>query len=268
MRWDGSLVDELGRSDETRVAVAGDWHSNIMWIQQALSALHRFAPGVSTILHTGDFSILPEARGKRFLQAVDAACRENGIDRILVTPGNHEDWPRLDTLFAARPGEAIRLSASVWVMPRGYRFSIHGRTVMSFGGAASLDAAYRRTRGTWWASEMPKSEDVAAAVVAGDVDVLITHETIMDGTAQVEARLLANPLHWDETALAYSRQSRALITYLWQGVKPAILAHGHIHVADQRTVQSGQRIYALANDGQRKNIGVVDLASLAWTWID
>jgi hypothetical protein len=167
MKWGGSLLDELGRVDDARLAVAGDWHSNIMWIQQVLSELRRLAPDVSTILHTGDFSILPEARGKRFLRAVDAACRENGIDRILVTPGNHEDWPRLDALFAARPGEAVRLSASVWLMPRGYRFSIHGRTFMSFGGAASLDAAYRRTRGTWWASEMPAPEEVAAAVAQG-----------------------------------------------------------------------------------------------------
>ena len=268
MKWGGSLVDELGGVDDTRVAVAGDWHSNIMWIQQVLPALRRFAPDVSTILHTGDFSILPEARGKKLLRAADAACRENGIDRILVTPGNHEDWPRLDTLFAARPGEAIRLSASVWVMPRGYRFSIHGRTFMSFGGATSLDAAYRRTRGTWWASEMPTSEEAAAAVVAGGVDVLVTHETIMDSTARVEARIRANPTHWDETALAYSLQSRALITRLWREAKPAILAHGHIHVADQRMLPSGQRIYALANDGQRKNIAVIDIASLTWTWID
>ena len=160
------------------------------------------------------------------------------------------------------------MSASVWVMPRGYRFSIQGRTFMSFGGAASLDAAYRRTRGTWWASEMPTPEEVAAAVAAGGVDVLVTHETIMDGTARVEARIRANPMHWDKTALAYSRQSRQLITRLWQGVKPAILAHGHIHVTDQRTLPNGQRIYALANDGERRNIAVLDLARLAWTWIN
>jgi hypothetical protein len=39
-------------------------------------------------------------------------------------------------------------------------------------------------------------------------------------------------------------------------------------VADQRTLPNGQRIYALANDGQRKNIAVIDLAPLTWTWID
>lgn len=263
MKWTGSLVNVLQHAEETRVAVAGDWHSNIMWIQQALPALQRFAPDVHTILHTGDFSFLPEARGKGFLRAVDAACRENGVERILVTPGNHEDWPRLVSLFAARPGEAVQLSASVWAMPRGYRFSIHGRTFMSFGGAASLDAAHRRTRGTWWPAEMPTVEEVAAAVATGDVEVLLTHETIMDGTARVKARIRANPMRWDETVLAYSRQSRTLITRLWEGVKPAILAHGHIHVADQRTFPTGERIYSLANDGQRKNIAAIDLASLA-----
>ena len=254
--------------EETRIAVAGDWHANHLWVQSAIPALHAAAPDVRTILHAGDFGILPDKRGKGFLAAVDAQCQEMGIERVLVTPGNHEDWPRLVNRFASRPGEAIHLSDRVWALPRGFRFRLAGRSFMSFGGAASLDYAYRRARGTWWPEEMPTVDDVAAAIAGGPVEVLITHETLVGGTSKVEAVLRSNPQGWDEHALEYSRTSRRLITALWNGVRPDVLFHGHIHVADRIELPTGQRIVSLGSDGQRKNIGMLDLVDLAWSWID
>jgi len=261
-------MKDLTLQGETRVAVAGDWHGNHLWIQQALPALHDAAPEVRTILHAGDFGISPGPRGKAFLAAVDAQCKVSRIERILVTPGNHDDWDRLTRRFASRPGEAIRLTEVVWVLPRGFRFTLAGRTFMSFGGAASLDYAYRRARGTWWPAEMPTVEDVAAAIAGGPVEVLITHEAIDGGTARGEAVLRSNPMGWDEAALEYSRKSRRLITALWAGVEPDLLFHGHLHAADRVQLPSGQRIVSLGSDRQRKNIGVLDLAGLAWSWID
>jgi hypothetical protein len=261
-------MTDLTFPGETRVAVAGDWHGNTMWIQQALPALHSAAPDVRTVLHAGDFGISPGPRGKGFLSAVDAQCRVSGIERILVTPGNHDDWDRMTQRFAARPSEAIRLTDVVWVLPRGFRFALAGRTFMSFGGAASLDFSYRRARGAWWPAEMPTDEDVASAIEGGSVDVLITHETITGGTAKVEAVLRSNPQEWDEDALEYSKASRRLITRLWAGVEPALLFHGHLHVADRVQLPTGQRIVSLGSDRQRRNLGVLDLVGLAWSWID
>ena len=261
-------MTDLTLPGENAVAVAGDWHGNHLWIQQALPALHSAAPDVRTVLHAGDFGISPGPRGKAFLAAVDAQCKISGIERILVTPGNHDDWGRLNQRFASRPGEAIRLTETVWVLPRGFRFVLAGHTFMSFGGAASLDYAYRRARGTWWAAEMPTDADVASAIDGGSVEVLITHETITGGTAKVEAVLRSNPQEWDEAAVEYSRVSRGLVTTLWAGVEPALLFHGHLHVADRAHLPSGQRIVSLGSDRQRKNVGVLDLATLAWSWID
>ncbi|GAB2456466.1 hypothetical protein GCM10027029_17760 [Conyzicola lurida] len=255
-------------SGETRIAVAGDWHANRLWVQSVIPALHETAPDVRTILHAGDFGILPDKRGKGFLAAVDALCQEAHIERVLVTPGNHEDWPRLVNRFASRPGEAIRLSDRVWVLPRGFRFRVAGRSFMSFGGAASLDYAYRRARGTWWPEEIPTVDDVSSAIGSGPVEVLITHETIVGGTWRVETVLSTNPQGWDDDALEYSRTSRQLITALWNGVSPEVLFHGHLHVADRIELPTGQRVVSLGSDGQRKNIGLFDLVDLAWSWID
>jgi hypothetical protein len=261
-------MNDFTTPGETRVAVAGDWHANTMWVQSILPALHSAAPDVRTVLHAGDFGFLPGRTGKGFLNAVDAQCAASGIEQILVTPGNHDDWDRLNARFAARPGHPIRLTDAVWALPRGFRFALGGRTFLSFGGAASLDFAYRRARGTWWPAEMPTAEHVAATVDGGPVEVLVTHEAVDGGTSKVEAVLVSNPMDWDEDSLAYSRASRRLISTLWVGVEPKLLFHGHLHAADCVRLANGQRIVSLGCDRQRKNIGVLDLADLAWSWID
>ena len=261
-------MNDLTLAAESRVAVAGDWHGNHLWIQSAIPALHDAAPDVRTILHAGDFGILPGRRGKGFLAAVDAVCSSAGIERVLVTPGNHEDWARLTARFASRPGQPIRLTDAIWVFPRGFRFSLAGRLFMSFGGAASLDFAYRRARGMWWPAEVPTLDDVVAAAAGGPVDVLITHEAIVGGTSKVDAVVMSNPMKWDEEALEYSRTSRRLVTALWVRVEPKALFHGHMHIADRVLLPNGQQVISFGSDRQRKNVGVLDLADLAWTWID
>ena len=261
-------MTDLTLPRETRVAIAGDWHANTMWVQTVMPSLHATAPDVRTILHAGDFGILPDRRGKGFLAAVDVQCAASQIERVLVTPGNHEDWGRLNQRFASRPGEAIRLSDAVWVLPRGFRFTLAGRTFLSFGGAASLDFAYRRAQGTWWPEELATWDEVFRTIAGGPVEVLITHETIDGGTAKVEAVLDSNPMGWDDDALEYSKESRRLITALWLGVAPDLFFHGHLHAADRIQLTTAQRIVSLGSDKQRKNIGLLTLADLAWTWID
>ncbi|MFJ3391326.1 hypothetical protein [Leifsonia aquatica] len=47
---------------ERRVAVAGDWHRNQLWIEHLLPELARQSPGTRTILQLGDFGLSPDAR--------------------------------------------------------------------------------------------------------------------------------------------------------------------------------------------------------------
>lgn len=124
---------------ETHVGVAGDWHGNIVWIQRAIPAFHRVFPDVKTLLHLGDFGLYRDRGGKGFRNAVDYWCKRTGIERVLVTPGNHEDWDWLEQLFAVHPGEPVQVSEVIWVMPRAYRFELGGASLMSFGGAGSVD---------------------------------------------------------------------------------------------------------------------------------
>jgi hypothetical protein len=252
---------------ETRVAIAGDWHGNSFWVQRAIPFLAREAPGVRTILHVGDFGVWPEIPGKGFLSTVDYWCRRAAIERVLVTPGNHEDWDLLDAAFAKHPDEAVQLSNAVWVLPRGYRFALAGRTFMSFGGAASLDYAGRTVGKSWWPTEIPTEEHIAAAIAAGPVEVLITHETVDGGTAETERMLRSNPYRWSAEALAYAALSRDRVTRVWNSVNPAILAHGHMHVQDEIEVGDGRRVYSLGQDNEDGNLALLSLEDLSWEWI-
>lgn len=256
---------DLSLSGETRVALAGDWHGNISWVQSIIPALARSAPDVRTILHVGDFGIWPERRGKGFVDTVDFWCKRAGIERVLVTPGNHEDWDRLDAWFAGALGQPVKISKTVWILPRAFRFTLGEPTFLSFGGAASVDYELR-TRGTeWWPTEIPTERDVAAAIVGGAADVLITHETVNGGTAATERLLRTNPMRWSAEALSYSALSRSRVTQVWEAVHPKVLVHGHMHVADELTLPDGRRIYSLSRDNQVGNIGLLDLTTLEWT---
>lgn len=254
-------------SRESHVVLAGDWHGNVEWIGKAIPAIAREASGVGTILHAGDFGIWASVSGRKYLDAVDFWCNRAGISRVLVTPGNHEDWNWLDIEFNRQPGQPVALSSVVEVLPRGYRFEIGERTFASFGGAASVDFGMRTSGVDWFGSELPTEQDVAHAISGGPSDVLVTHETIDGGTSASEAVLRSNPMQWSQEALAYSRQSRALVTEVWDGLAPKLLFHGHMHVADEIALSSGQQVISLGCDGQARNLALLELSTLSWHWL-
>lgn len=253
--------------DETHLVVAGDWHGNTDWIGKAIPAIARETSGVRTILHAGDFGIWSGVRGRKYLDAVDFWCERAGISRVLVTPGNHEDWDWLDKEFSSHPGRPVVLSSVVEVLPRGYRFEIGKRTFASFGGAASVDFEMRSAGVDWFRSELPTAQDVAHATYGGQTEVLVMHETIDGGTPATESVLSSNPMRWGPEALEYSRQSRALVTQVWEGLAPKVLFHGHMHLGDASTLPSGQQVVSLGRDGQAKNLALLELSTLKWRWL-
>jgi hypothetical protein len=248
---------------ETRVAVVGDLHGDARWTGRVLPAIGRLASDVNTILQVGDFWL-----GAEFLKSADYWCRQAGITRCLVSPGNHEPWNSLDVAFAASPGEPVQLSTSVWALPRGSRFEIGGRSFLSFGGAASVDGEDRVKGVDWWPqSEMPTEADVQKAIAGDPVDIMISHETIDGGVPLVERVLRVNPLGWPQAALAASALSRQRVTRVWQVARPRVLCHGHMHIADEAELPDGRRVYSLGCNGQEKNVGILRLSDLSWEWL-
>lgn len=255
------------------VGVAGDWHGNLTWAVFCVGQLADV--NVDLILHAGDFGIWPGVDGRAYLDGVEQACAGRGVT-ILVTPGNHEDWDRIDRHLVEDRNDgfgAVKwLTDHVAVLPRAHRFAIATpegitRQFVSLGGAPSVDYEYRAIGKSWWLTEAITADDVAATIAGGPADVMLTHDSPDGGTDEVAAIIKGNPIGWSKKALTYAAAGRALMTEAFHGVTPKLLIHGHYHVLGQKVVTipgatHETSVVSLNLDGEDGNLGILDLESL------
>ena len=100
----------------------------------------------------------------------------------LFIDGNHENFDALGS-FAVEEwhgGRVQRIRPSVIRLMRGELYDIAGMSVFTFGGATSIDRAYRTEGRSWWPQEMPSPEEMDHGRTTLDahgwkVDVVVTH---------------------------------------------------------------------------------------------
>ncbi len=102
---------------------------------------------------------------------------------VLFVDGNHENFELLNSypIEMWNGGKVHKISDSVFHLLRGQIFSIEGKTFFTFGGALSFDKARRVKGESWWAEEMPSSDDYNEALtnlstVNYVVDYIISHD--------------------------------------------------------------------------------------------
>lgn len=263
------LVDEA-------VVVAGDWHGNRHWVSRAIMAAAK--TGARSILHLGSFGFWPRESAD-WLACTDYWVAESrkqrrspGIERVLVTPGNHEDWGDLTDLFASVPGHAVQVSESVWVLPRAFRFTTGGRSVLSFGGGTSVDWAEREVGRDWWPSELPTVDDVARAGADGHADILLTHDGGVVHPRAV-ARVINDPMSWlTNLDRGYTSFGRFLVGEVVSAVTPTLHLHAHFGVRDSTARDRKElpplRVEALSGAEQPGNLVLLNLTDLSVTDID
>lgn len=246
------------------VGLAGDWHGNTIWARECLIQLAGF--NVHQVYHLGDFGIWPGDRGKRYVDRVNATARHFGID-IWVTPGNHEDYDQISALPVGDDG-LQRVATNIALIPRGHRWEHGGRSFVSLGGAPSIDFEQRVEGVSWWRGETVTIEEAMAVREAGQADVMLTHDSPDFGTDQVQAIINTptdkNP--WSTAGLRYASEGRQMMDIAVSGVIPALLAHGHYHVAGDTESRPGTRFLALAGDGMPGNVALLQLPDLAVSW--
>lgn len=241
--------------DEDRVWLCGDWHGNVGHLQRLLPALRRAAPGVKTILHLGDWWTEP--------RPIDYWAEKAGIERVLVTLGNHEPWSTYSPLLAEGGGAAVRISEVTWLLPRPFRFRIGGRSFLSVGGAASIDREWRREGVDWWPEEEITDQEVCEAIRGGAAEVMVSHETPEHTPVPAVRDILDAPsigVSW--VSAARSATSRAKVQHVWDATRPALLAHGHLHVFGSGRTGDGRRVLSLARDDMAGNAVLLELSSL------
>lgn len=233
------------------VAVSGDWHADVGWVQDILPKLRG---KVTTLLHVGDFALWPAVEHADFAVSVDYWAKRAGIERVLVTPGNHEDWGRLQKLYDAHPGQAVRMSDAVWALPRGFRFTIDEASFLSFGGAVSVDRHHRVEGRSWWPEENVTERDVQRAISGGPADVMIAHDTVNGSGVWPVDRILLQTGQWPADVIAQADESRRKVTRVWDAVRPDVLFHGHYHVRGSGRRGDGRRVEALDMNGRPGNV--------------
>ncbi|MBT2496205.1 metallophosphoesterase [Microbacterium sp. ISL-59] len=240
---------------DRRVAVCGDWHGNVGWTRTLARAIPALAPDVTTILQLGDWWIDPEV--------VDEVFSDTSISRIFVTLGNHEPWDQVTPLLDANAGSAVRVSEITWLLPRPGRLTIGGRTVLSLGGAASVDRLWRIEGAGWWRDEAITDVQVAEAIAGGPADLMLTHESpARTPVRAVREVLRTNPMGFPNERLAESMASRDRVKQVWDAVRPELLMHGHMHVAGGGATDDGRRVASFGRDTMQGSLAFLDLQTL------
>lgn len=171
---------------------------------------------------------------------------------------------------APEAGRPLHLSEHIAVLARGYRFELEGRSVVSLGGAPSVDLDVRSRATDWWSEEMITDADVAAVVEGGYADVMLAHHAPL-APYEVPHALPTLSTHnewgWPDHALAYARVGAERMHESFLGVGPNLFAHGRYHVSGDATVQlpardHETRILSLNYDGVDGNLRYLDLDTL------
>lgn len=246
---------------DERVWVVGDLHGNARWLQTLLPAMRRVDPTVRTILQLGDYGF---DHGGQGTHPVDYWAKKVGIERVLVTLGNHEEWNHITPAQEAVPGHAIRVSEVVWLLPRPFRFTIADREVLSLGGASSVDKALRTPGKDWFEDELVSEPMVAEAISGGPADLLLTHESPAHAVPEVQAILRENAHDYPLNALTLSAAQRERVQLISDAVKPRLHMHGHMHTFGTRQIGDTRRVISLDRDTFSGNAGLLDMGPLAF----
>lgn len=100
----------------------------------------------------------------------------------LVVLGNHENYDRIKKFPVVDKfeGKVRKINDSVFILMRGEIYTIDGYKFFAFGGAESMDKAFRQEGISWWRDEecTPEQEEYALENLekhGNEVDFILTH---------------------------------------------------------------------------------------------
>jgi hypothetical protein len=242
-----------------RIVVAGDWHGNARWATSVIreAAVLLADEPRKLILQLGDYGIWPGLEGTFFQNAVIGTCLEQDV-QVWFIDGNHEDFTQIEQ-FRIPAGDGYLMA---W-LPRGHRWTWHGRTWLACGGGVSLDRAIRTEGRDWWPEEEITDEQEAVAVAGGHADVLISH----DCPSGVAHTFPERPSWWDQRDIDRSQHHEERLQRIVDAVQPSDILHGHLHRKYGRMCDFGYgpvRVTGLDADGRSGNFALLNVKAMEW----
>lgn len=248
--------------DPDHVVLAGDWHGNTAWvcnyaIPVAAQALTERAASRRILIQLGDFGFSP-ATYQPDMQALDSSLAEHDMELWWID-GNHEEWPAIQELVRTgirteEPPEAVKLwdSSRITYLPRGTRWTWHGKTWLAVGGAVSVDRLLRKEGVSWFPDEEITEEDAERIIRGGPADVLLAHDVPLCWFPQ---GLSAPAAAWEPMLpLAHEHSRRLERIAFATGVTRVF--HGHYHVW-QNDWHGDVRVVGLPEDGRDRNVVLI-----------
>lgn len=210
------------------VVLAGDWHGNAI---QGLRVIdYAVRENIKTVIQLGDFGIWQD--DKPYLNKLEKRCAEHDITLLFIC-GNHENFPRLFEKRILENGTR-KVRDHIFYLPRGYRLTWEGFSVLALGGAASIDKPFRRVGRSWWPEELITEDDVQTSIAGGPVDILLAHDSpntapnsITDDTyGQLQAAK-----YFGSDMVEICNNHRKQLQRVTDAVTPKLVFHGHYHMA-------------------------------------
>jgi hypothetical protein len=247
---------------ETSVFVAGDWHGNAEWATNCIELARRL--GCRRLIQLGDFGIWNPIGTQRYLDAMEAGCRNgDGEVTVYALGGNHENYDMVAE-YEQRPGDDgfVALRPHVQWIPRGHRWTWETRRLGAVGGAFSIDWRRRRIGTSWWPDQEEVQPSDIRTLGTEPLDILCTHDAPMGSQPP---SIFDIPIPVQDQAQA--DESRKLLLEAVHATQPKLLLHGHWHQRNQRILSFAQcsvRIEGLESDQEAgpKSWGILDLATL------
>lgn len=269
--------------DQTnKIGLAGDWHGAYTWTRHALHTMGQ--AGIKDVFHLGDFSLGWPGKWPDLINICESICKRYDM-RLWITPGNHENWAWVDSREYV-DGEHW-MTPHTCLLQRNWRSgllvitrpdgSYIERTILSLGGAQSVDYATRIEGLDWFPEECMTLKDAKRAAREGHADIMLCHDAPDGGTLRVQ-QILDTPHQqsmWPSEALRRAAVHRNLLNMAvygcyendgstLPGVNPKVFAHGHMHAYDTRQTED-TLFLSLGCNNQEGNLMVLDLDTLEAT---
>ncbi len=190
-----------------KILAVGDTHGNIWDMKRSFRIAKEYQ--CEEIHIVGDFGCFPNLpRCKEFLETVSFTAISENI-RVSFTDGNHENHHFLRDRF--------KENSDIFVLP-GIEWKYRGKywdKFVSFGGAYSIDKAYRTLGLDWFENETISEIDLYR--LDKECDIMFSHDCpfgIDFGFIKDDPNTISN---------------RNALLAACEIVKPKILIHGHYH---------------------------------------
>lgn len=208
-----------------RVLLIGDIHGDIDSLGYARDLARSYE--CDHIIQLGDFGLYWSGYADEFTQAAWRMFKNTRS--LIVLPGNHENYTVLDERgWLTRRSPVVLPQRAGFYMPTGARVRIGESWCLFYGGAFSIDKAYRTEGRSWWPEEVSTPEQhVHAMHWNGRVDTVLSHDAPLWANIVVGRRMHdADKMDWPETLVNRTKLQEVADKY-----HPTSWFHGHWHTS-------------------------------------